>query len=75
MNSGNTGGAKTFMTLGAAYLTAMTCGAMGQRVPREGWKPKGWEPTEQKDAMITTKSVHYNTALKTPQCEEEDMAW
>ena len=31
--------------------------------------------TEQKDAMITTKSVHYNTALKTPQCEEEDMAW
>jgi hypothetical protein len=56
------------MTLGAAYLTAMTCGAMGQRVPREGWKPAGWEPSEQKDAMISTKSVHYNTALKTPQC-------
>lgn len=40
VGTGDTGGAKTFLTLGAAYFTAMVAGAMGQRVPREGWKPK-----------------------------------
>ena len=70
VGTGNSGAARTFMTLGTAYFASMCAGAMMQRVPADNWKPAGWTPPTANDAaaqMVATKSVHYNTALKTPQ--------
>lgn len=40
VGSGSTGAGKTFFALGGTYFVAMLAGALGQRVPPEGWKPK-----------------------------------
>jgi len=58
----------TFLVLAAVYFVFMMGGALGYRVPRDNWTPAGWTPpapTAQK--MITTRHVHLNEALKTPQ--------
>ena len=46
----------------------MSIGALAIRVPPADWRPAGWTPpavTKQK--MITSKHVHIDEALKTPQ--------
>ena len=47
----------------------MMCAAFGYRVPREGWKPAGWEPPaeDKQKSMITQHHVHIDEALKTRQ--------
>ncbi|EGD82660.1 MFS permease [Salpingoeca rosetta] len=67
VGTGSTGAAKTFFALGASYLTLMLAGAMGQRVPPEGWKPEGFVEPKTENKMMTSGNVHYTTALKTPQ--------
>ncbi|WP_110597736.1 OFA family MFS transporter [Salinicola lusitanus] len=66
---GGTGVAMTLITMGVIYAIVMACGAIGFRVPPNGWKPAGW--TAPKDAkantMITQGHVHLNTAWKTRQ--------
>ncbi len=57
-----------FVTLALAYLVFMMFGAFIVRVPGEGWKPEGWDPsTVKKKALVTTESVSANNAIKTPQ--------
>ena len=60
---------ETFLVLALIYFVFMMGGAFGYRVPPLGWKPEGWTPPAQKSesGMITTKHVHLNTAMKTPQ--------
>src|SRR5262249_31351896 len=59
---------QTFVTLGAIYTLAMTCGALGYRLPPPGWQPQGWTPpAPSQRAMITTREVHVQAAWKTPQ--------
>ncbi len=58
---------ETFVTLGVIYLVAMLCGAFGYRVPPDGWRPAGWTPPMQQNAMITTRHVHVSRAWRTPQ--------
>jgi MFS family permease len=67
--SGGTGVAMTLVALGAIYMVVMASGALGFRVPPNGWKPEGWTPPEEKQgkSMITHRHVHLNTAWKTPQ--------
>ena len=69
VGSGTMGVAQAFFTLGVVYFVIMMCAAFGYRVPREGWKPEGWEPPPEdaQHAMISQHSVHIDEALKTPQ--------
>ncbi|MBK1622123.1 OFA family MFS transporter [Afifella marina] len=68
--TGNTGAAMTFFTLGIIYFIVMVIASFSYRVPREGWKPAGWEPAAAHVAqrkMISDNDVHIDQALKTPQ--------
>ncbi|MFG1480847.1 OFA family MFS transporter [Xanthobacter sp. V4C-4] len=59
---------QTFLAMAAIYFVFMVCGALGYRVPREGWKPAGWTaPATSANAMVTHRHVHLNVAWKTPQ--------
>jgi len=60
---------QTFLTLAAVYFVFMICGALGYRVPREGWQPAGWQPsaTNANGALITRRNVHLDVAWRTPQ--------
>lgn len=69
VNSGASGVAETFLILGLIYLIVMLFAAFSYRIPAEDWKPEGWlEPTgEKRNALISTKDVDIDQALKTPQ--------
>ncbi|MGI9212921.1 MAG: OFA family MFS transporter, partial [Methylococcaceae bacterium] len=57
-----------FLVLGALYFTTMMAGALGYRVPPEGWKPAGWSAAQHpKKRGISLHPVHLNDAHKTPQ--------
>ncbi|WP_101675763.1 L-lactate MFS transporter [Alloalcanivorax mobilis] len=65
---GGTGVARTLITMGVLYAIVMACGAIGFRVPPNGWRPQGWVPkNENANAMITQGHVHLNRAWKTKQ--------
>lgn len=61
------GVANTVLLMGAIYFVVMLAGARILQRPPVGWKPKGWHPPEHQDAMIATRSVSRNQALRTPQ--------
>jgi len=58
---------QTFVTLGAIYLCFMLVGAFGYRLPPAGWRPDGWTPPAQANALISQHNVHLKDAHKTPQ--------
>ncbi|MDP9794762.1 MFS family permease [Catenuloplanes nepalensis] len=56
-----------FLTLGIGYFLIMMFGVFNVRVPREGWKPEGWDPsTVAAKPLVTTASVSAANAIKTP---------
>ncbi|AWB93187.1 OFA family MFS transporter [Aeromicrobium chenweiae] len=60
--------AKLFVTLGLVYLVLMLFGAWLIRVPADGWKPAGFDPSTVKaKALVTTDNVSADNAIKTPQ--------
>ena len=66
--NGIPGVAASLSILGAIYIVVMSIGAFGFRVPPPGWHPAGWTPDEQaENAMITSRHVHLDRVLKTPQ--------
>ncbi len=67
VGTGNTGAAATFLTLGIVYFCIMVIAAFQYRVPRAGWKPKGWEPVHSASGMVTRNNVHIDQAIKTRQ--------
>src|SRR4029078_7232059 len=57
-----------FIVLRCVYFVLMMLGAVGVRVPPEGWRPEGWTPPERSArSMITSANVTATTAIKTPQ--------
>ena len=58
---------ETFITMGIIYFVFMMGGAFGYRLPPAGWKPQGWTPPVNSNAMITTGSVDLKNAHKTLQ--------
>ena len=67
VGTGSTGAAAAFMTLGILYFCVMVFAAFQYRVPKEGWKPAGWEPAPSKSGMVTQNNVHIDQAVRTPQ--------
>ena len=57
----------TWVTMGILYFAFMMFGVFTIRVPRQGWKPDGWEPQTTDSALISTHNVEVNTAFRTPQ--------
>ncbi len=59
---------ETFLVLAAIYFVFMISGALGYRIPADGWKPAGWTASAaSKSAMITSHHVHLSDAWKTRQ--------
>ena len=58
---------ETFITMGIIYFVFMMGGAFGYRLPPAGWKPQGWTPAVNSNAMITTGNVDLKDAHKTLQ--------
>src|SRR4029077_12360586 len=58
---------ETFITMGIIYFVFMMGGAFGYRLPPAGWKPHGWRPLVNSNAMITTGNVALKDAHKTLQ--------
>jgi MFS family permease len=57
-----------FLTLAAIYLVFMMFGAFIVRVPADGWKPDGFDPSTVKSkALVTTDNVSASNAIRTPQ--------
>jgi MFS family permease len=61
------GVAKTVALFGAIYLVVMMIGARILRRPPTGWKPEGWTPPVNTNAMITDRSYTRNEAVRTIQ--------
>ncbi|OFI37639.1 MFS transporter [Arthrobacter sp. SW1] len=59
---------KLFLTLGLVYLAYMVFGALTVKVPADGWKPAGFDPSKVKAATLVTKdNVSAANAIKTKQ--------
>jgi MFS family permease len=58
---------QTFLVMAALYSVFMAVGSFGYRLPPAGWKPEGWTPPANSNAMITSMHVHLKNAHKTPQ--------
>lgn len=58
---------QTFVAMAAIYAVFMLIGSFRYRLPPAGWKPEGWTPPANGNAMITSKHVHLKDAHKTPQ--------
>ncbi|RZT99523.1 nitrate/nitrite transporter NarK [Advenella incenata] len=58
---------ETFVVLGVVYFIYMCIGALSVRIPAPDWKPEGWTPPVQQNAMISRNHVHIDRAIKTPQ--------
>jgi len=58
---------QTFLVLAAGYFVFMMAGALGYRVPPEGYAPAGWTPPAQGKAAISRFHVDLKHAHKTPQ--------
>jgi len=58
---------ETFITMGAIYFFFMMVGAFRYRLPPAGWRPEGWAPPANANAMISQHNVHLKDAHKTPQ--------
>ncbi|KHT59718.1 MFS transporter permease [Alteromonas macleodii] len=69
VGTGETGAASTFLTLGIAYFIVMMFASFQYRVPKEGWKPEGWQPKPEASSkgMVSKNHVHIDQVLKTPQ--------
>lgn len=60
---------ETFVVLAMIYFVFMMAGALGYRVPAEGWTPAGWSPSADRgrNGLVTTRHVHLDVAWKTRQ--------
>ena len=58
---------QTFLVLGAGYFVFMMAGAIGYRVPPEGWVPANWTPTPTAASLVSRFNVDLRDAHKTPQ--------
>ena len=59
---------QTFLVLAAVYFLFMMAGALGYRVPPEGWRPAGWTPPAAAAGTLVSRfNVDLKDAHRTPQ--------
>ncbi len=58
---------QTFVCLGLLYGILMLLGAFTVRVPPPGWQPAGFVPATPRGGMVTSRNVHADVAIRTPQ--------
>jgi MFS family permease len=58
---------QTFVVMGTLYFIAMMLGAFGYRLPPPGWQPSGYVPAATNNRLVTSRHVHVNEAVRTPQ--------
>ena len=59
---------ETFLTLAVGYFVYMLGGALGYRLPAEGWRPRGWQPeAATRKPLVTDKNVALEVAWLTEQ--------
>jgi len=58
---------QTFLVLASVYFVFMMAGAIGYRVPAEGWAPAGWTAPTSAKASISRFNVALSNAHRTPQ--------
>jgi MFS family permease len=59
---------ETFLTLAVVYFVFMMGGALGYRLPAEGWKPAGWDPSKAtRKPLVTDRQVSLDAAWRTKQ--------
>jgi MFS family permease len=59
---------ETFLTLAVIYFVYMLGGALGYRLPAEGWRPRGWQPeAATRKPLVTDKNVALEVAWTTGQ--------
>lgn len=66
----NVGVMATFICMALIYSVFMVCGALGYRIPADGWKPAGWQPavpSEDSKNTITQGHVHVKKVWGIPQ--------
>ncbi len=61
------GVADTFVILGIVYFCFMAIGSLIVRVPAMGWAPAGYIAPRASAGLVTTETVHVDTAFRTPQ--------
>ncbi len=61
------GVAPTFLTLGILYFCVMMFGTFLVRLPASDWKPAGYSAPAAPQKLITTRHVHVDQAVRTPQ--------
>jgi hypothetical protein len=60
--------AMLFVTLGIIYFLVMMYGVFNIKVPPDGWRPAGWDPSMLKaKTLVTTNNVSAGNAIRTPQ--------
>ena len=70
LGTGRVGVKETFFFLGGLYFGLMLLAACSYRIPRPGWRPSNWDPDDpsrRARALISSRDVHIDEALKTPQ--------
>jgi MFS family permease len=63
----STGVCETFTVLAFIYFVYMISGALGYRLPPQGWSPDGWRAPRKQKAMISSNHVDLRDAHNTPQ--------
>ncbi|HEY0200128.1 MAG TPA: MFS transporter, partial [Burkholderiaceae bacterium] len=58
---------QTFVVMALAYMVFMLAGALGYRVPGEGWAPSGWTPPNAAAGLMTQGHVHARSVWSIPQ--------
>jgi len=64
----STGVMPTLVVMACVYFVFMLGGALGYRIPADGWKPAGWTPPATNgQKMMTTQHVHVRRVWGIPQ--------
>ena len=59
---------ETLLTLAGIYFVFMLGGALGYRLPAEGWRPAGWDPAlSMRKPLVSDRNVSLEVAFRTRQ--------
>jgi len=67
VGTGSTGAGSALFILGAGYFCTMLISALAYRTPPEGYIPVGYTPPNQSTGLISSRNVHIDSVLSTPQ--------